>query len=154
MIMNNNVEQINQILLKILKEVNNPDLSILSVEEKIILARYSSIPPETLTILASDNYPSVRYWVAVNPRTTPETLTLLAKDDSYIIRCDVANNPNTLPETLTLLASDENYYVRKLAKQNPNYNPTETVTLTKQQKEAIQNLIDSSQDEILKTIVF
>jgi hypothetical protein len=52
------------------------------------------------------------------------------------------------------LASDENYYVRKLAKQNPNYNPTETVTLTKQQKEAIQNLIDSSQDEILKTIVF
>ena len=171
-------QQVIQTVLKVLEELDKSDVTKLSLEEKKKLASDNNTSPETLTLLASDEHHDVLYWVARNPNTTPETLTFLAKDKYFWTRRGIASNPNTPPETLTLLASDEDHvvcwevaqnpntpsetlthlasdkdgWVRKNAKQNPNYNPTETVTLTKQQKEAIQNLIDSSQDENLKDI--
>jgi hypothetical protein len=175
-----NSDQVIQIVLKVISELNKPDVTKLSVEEKKKLAEDENTPTETLILLAKDVDYWVRCWVAQNPNTPPETLTLLANDEGedVAVLCDaakhpntppetltllaknvypsvrfcVAHNPNTPPEALTLLASDDDYWVRCRVAKHPNYNPTETVPLTKQQKEAIQNLIESSQDENLKSI--
>jgi hypothetical protein len=58
--------------------------------------------------------------LACGKNTPPETLTLLSSDEEYYVRGNVANNPNTPPETLTLLASDEDPYVRYWVARNPN----------------------------------
>jgi hypothetical protein len=162
-------QQVIQTFLKVLEELNKPDVTNLSLEERKKLTENPNTPSETLAILARDKKWNVRCGVAANPNTSPETLALLAKDDTSNIRKYVAKNLNAPPETLTRLASDKNSYVRFNVSQNPNTTPealiilaedkvsyvrwsTETITLTKQQKEAIQNLIDSSQDENLKSI--
>lgn len=163
--------QITQTVLKVLEELNKAYAAKLSLEKKKKLAENPNTPSETLAILARDKKWNVRCGVAANPNTSPETLVLLAKDDTSNIRKYVAKNLNTLPETLTRLASDKNSYVRFNVSRNPNIPPealiilaedkvsyvrwsTETINLTKQQKESIQKLIDSSQDENLKTIKF
>jgi hypothetical protein len=150
MIMNDNVEKINQILLKILKEVNPDIISKLSVHEKQKLARDENIPPETLNILVNDEDLGVRYLVAQNPNTPPETLTLLVEDKSWAVRYTVAGNPNTPLETLIILANDESEAVREVVSGNTNYKNLSY--LTSQQRNAIKKLIEACQDEILKTI--
>ena len=78
-------EQISQIVLKVLKEVETPDVLGLSYEEKIELAENPNTPQETLRLLATDNSPYVRRRVAQNPNTSQELLGILATDkDSYV----------------------------------------------------------------------
>jgi hypothetical protein len=177
--MNYTPEQISQIVLKVLKEVNTFDISSLSLKEKRTQAGDPNTPPETLdrlagdkdwlvrdavarnpntsietlAFLAADEVSNVRNWVARNPKTSPETLDCLANDVVWHIRYNVARNPKTSPETLDRLANDDCWEVRSIVEQHPNYNPpTTTLTITKQQKEALLKLIESSQDESLKTI--
>ena len=183
-LMNYTPEQIAEIVLKVLKEVNEPDVLSLSYDEKRGLAqnpntpvetlkvlatdknccvRYGAAlnpntPPETLKVLETDNYQSptdknynVRYYVAQNPNTPPETLKVLATDKNSNVRYYVAQNPNTPPETLKVLATDEDYNVRYWVAQNPNYK-TQTIELTQVQYDALKVLLESSQDETLKTL--
>ena len=69
-------EQISQIVLKVLKEVETPDVLGLSYEEKIELAENPNTPQETLRILATDKDSYVRYGVAQNPNYKKQTLEL------------------------------------------------------------------------------
>jgi hypothetical protein len=178
--MNYTPEQFAQAVLKALKEVNTPDVSKLLLQERKELATNPNTPPETLTILARDEYSGVRWNVARNPNTPPETLTILARDENYdvrrrvalnpntppetltslardkdcLVRWRVANNPNTPPETLTILAQDEDSGVRYRVAQNPNYNPVKEFKVTTKQYEALKQLIASCQNEDLKSIQF
>jgi hypothetical protein len=71
------------------------DLNELTFSQKLNLACGKNTPPETLTILASDEDCLVRYKVAQNLNTPPETLALLAKYGDCLVRYWVALNPNT-----------------------------------------------------------
>ena len=145
-------EQISQIVLKVLKEVEEPDILGLSYEEKIELALNKNTSQETLAILATDEDSDVRRGVAKNPNTPQETLKLLATDNSLYVRRRVAENPNTSQELLRLLATDENPYVRNSATENPNYKK-QTLELNTTQYNALKKLIESGQDEVLKGIM-
>ena len=145
-------EQISQIVLKVLKEVETPNVSKLSNEEKIKLAKDPNTPQETLTILATDDDWSVRCGVAQNPNTPQELLKILTTDDDWSVRYEVARNQNTSQETLKLLDTDENWYVRDSAKENPNYKK-QTLELSSVQYDALKKLIESGQDKILKGIL-
>ena len=123
--MNYTPEQIAEIVLKVLKEVNEPDVLTLPYDKKLELAE--------------------------NPNTSPETLKVLATDEDSVVRYGVAKNPNTSPETLKVLATDEDSFVRYGAKKNPNYK-TKTIELTPVQYDALKVLLESSQDESLKTL--
>ena len=123
--MNYTPEQIAEIVLKVLKEVNEPDVLALSYDEKLELAQ--------------------------NPSTPVETLKVLATDKDYWVRCGVAQNPNTPVETLKVLATDKDSDVRRGVAQNPNYK-TKTLELTPVQYDALKVLLESSQDESLKTL--
>jgi hypothetical protein len=86
---NNNestTEQMNfrpfQVFLRLREKLNGK----LSLEDRKELARNSNTPPEILTILAQDEYFTVRYWVAANPNTPPEILTILARDKRFGVR--------------------------------------------------------------------
>lgn len=121
-------------------------------------------PVEILTFLAGDECNYVLSKLAENKNTPPELLANLALIKDCRTLENVAWNPNTPSEILTILdtpsetlivlAEDEDYNVRWWVKENPNYKPTTTITLTKQQKDAMRKLIESSQDESLKTIKF
>ena len=123
--MNYTPEQIAEIVLKVLKEVNEPDVLTLSLDEK--------------------------YELAKNPNTPVETLKVLATDENYDVRYEVAENPNTPVELLEVLATDKNYCVRYGVAKNPNYK-TQTLELTQVQYDALKVLLKSSQDETLKTL--
>jgi hypothetical protein len=123
--MNYTPEQIAEIVLKVLKEVNEPDVLSLSYDEKYELAKNPNTPVETLKVLATDKDAGVRYCVA--------------------------GNPNTPIETLKVLATDEYYNVRSCVARNPNYK-TKTLELTQVQYDALKVLLKSSQDETLKTL--
>jgi len=140
-------EQISQIVLKVLKEIEQPDISKLSDDEKIKLVRdpntsketlnvlatdksadvrywvscNPNISQESLAILATDKDPGVRHWVALNSNTSQESLAILATDKDSDVRYGVAKHPNTSIETLNVLATDENYWVRCCVARNPNY---------------------------------
>lgn len=144
-------EQIAEIVLKVLKEVNEPDVLTLSYNEKCGLARNPNTPVELLEVLATDRSQDVRYWVAQNPSTPVELLKILATDESSNVRYAVARNPNTPVEILKILATDENCNVRCEVAKNPNYK-TQTLELTQVQYDALKVLLKSSQDETLKTL--
>ncbi len=72
-----------QIVLKVPKEVNTPDISSLSLKEKKDLANNTNTPPKTLDHLANDKSCGVRWRVAYNPNTPLETLTRLANDKVF-----------------------------------------------------------------------
>jgi len=91
--MNYTPEQISEIVLKVLKEVNTPDVTKLPLQERKDLASNPNTPPEILTILARDEDEVVRRRVADNPNTPPEILTILARDEDYDVRCRVTENP-------------------------------------------------------------
>jgi hypothetical protein len=155
--LHNNVpttEQMNfrpfQAFLRLLEKLNGK----LSLEDRIELAHNLNTPPETLTILAQDEYEDVRYWVARNTNTPQETLPILAQDESWYVRWGVADNPNTPPEILTILAQDEDVDVRATARQNPNYNPVKELKVNVKQYEALKALLATSQDADLKSIQF
>ena len=57
---------------------------------------------------------------ARDPNTSPETLSVLATDDYWGVRRGAALNPNTSPETLQVLATDKNWYIRYEVARNPN----------------------------------
>ena len=149
--MNYTPEQIAEIVLKVLKEVNEPDVLTLPYQEKIKLAKNPNTSPETLKVLATDKDYTVRYYVALNPSTPPETLKVLATDENCFVRRGVPQNPNTPVETLKVLATDEYYTVRWNVAKNPNYK-TKTLELTPVQYDALKVLLESSQDESLKTL--
>ncbi len=149
--MNYTPEQIAEIVLKVLKEVNEPDVLSLSYDEKIKLLRNPNIPVESLNVLATDEYYSVRWRVAENPNIPVETLNVLATDKNSYVRYGVTRNPNTPTETLNVLATDKNSYVRYGVTRNPNYK-TQTLELTQVQYDALKVLLESSQDETLKTL--
>jgi hypothetical protein len=125
-LMNYTPEQISQIVLKVLKEVNEPDVLALPLDEKYELAHNPNTPVELLKILATDKYSWVRYWVAKHPNTHVETLKVLATYNHYSVRSWVAKHPNTPVEILKVLATDENWNVRSGVAQNPN-TPVETL---------------------------
>ena len=124
--MNYTPEQISQIVLKVLKEVETPDVLKLSTKEKIKLAK--------------------------DPNTSQETLSVLATDEDWCIRCWVAKNPNTSQETLAILATDKNPDVYYGVERNPNYKK-QTLELSSVQYDALKKLIESGQDEVLKGIL-
>ena len=119
-------EQISQIVLKVLKEIETPDVSKLSLGERVKLAKDPNTSQETLAILATDEHPWVRRWVAQHPNISQESLAVLATDEDPIVRYWVARHPNYKKETLEL---------------------------NTKQYDALKKLIESSQDESLKGIV-
>jgi hypothetical protein len=175
--MNYTPEQISEIVLKVLREVNEPDVLSLSLVEKYELAKNPNTPVETLKVLATDKdfwvrsrvaqnpntpvetlkvfatdeFPWVRWGVAQNPNTPVETLKVLATDKFYRVLWEVAKNPNTPVETLIVLATDEFSGVRSRVAENPNYK-TQTLELTQVQYDALKVLLESSQVESLKTL--
>ena len=58
-------------------------------------AKNPNTPPEVLEVLATDEEPNVRRWVAQNPNTSPEVLEILATDEDYWISYWAARNPNS-----------------------------------------------------------
>jgi hypothetical protein len=74
--MNYTPEQISQIVLKVLKEVETPDILGLSTKEKIKLAKDPNTSQELLKILATDEDSIVRNGVAENPNYKKQTLEL------------------------------------------------------------------------------
>ena len=146
--MNYTPEQIAEIVLKVLKEVNTPNLSY---QEKIELAKNPNTPIETLKVLATDWNSTVRYYVAENPNTSVETLKVLATDGDWDVRFWVAKHPNTSVETLKVLATDENNTVRCVVAKNPNYK-IKNLELTSIQYDALKTLLKSSQVETLKNL--
>ena len=74
--MNSTPEQIAEIVLKVLKEVNEPDVLTLSFDEKYKLAKNPNTPVETLKVLATDKDCSVRWVVTQNPNYKTQTLEL------------------------------------------------------------------------------
>ena len=145
-------EQISQIVLKVLKEVETPDILGLSTEKKIELARNQNTSQESLAILATDEDSMVRCGVARNQNTSQETLKLLATDEYWFVRRRVAQNPNTPQELLKILATDMDYDVRNSATKNPNYKK-QILELNSVQYDALKKLIESGQDEVLKGIM-
>ena len=120
--MNYTPEQIAKIVLKVLKEVNTPNLSH---QEKLELAKHPNTPVETLKVLATDEIITVRYWVAKHPNTPVETLNVLATDKECDVRFGVTQNPN--------------YKIKNLE-------------LTSIQYDALKTLLISSQVETLKNL--
>jgi len=149
--MNYTPEQIAEIVLKVLKEVNEPDGRSLSFDEKCKLAENLNTPTEILKVLATDEDYDVRSLVAGNPNTPVETLKVLATDKHFHVRYWVAGNPNTPVELLKILATDKHFHVRYWVAKNPNYK-TQTLELTQVQYDALKILLESSQDESLKTL--
>ena len=150
--MNYTPEQISQIVLKVLKEVETPDILGLSYEEKIELLIDPNTSQETLRILATDEDYNVRYYVTRNQNTSQETLRILATDKNPGVRCGVARHPNTSQETLAILATDEDSFVRNSSTENPNYKK-QTLELNSVQYDALKKLIESGQNEVLKGIL-
>jgi hypothetical protein len=74
--MNYTPEQISQIVLKVLKEVETPDILGLSTEEKVELL--------------------------IDPNTSQETLSVLATDEDFDVRNSATENPNYKKQTLEL----------------------------------------------------
>jgi len=124
--MNYTPEQISQIVLKILKEIETPDVLKLSCKKKLNLAQ--------------------------DPNTSTETLAVLAIDKNPDVRLEVADHPNTSTESLAILATDKNSFIRDVVSKHPNYKK-QTLELTTKQYDALKKLIESSQDESLKGIV-
>ena len=149
--MNYTPEQIAEIVLKVLKEVNEPDVLTLSYDEKLELTQNPNASPEILKVLATNENYSVRCEVALNPSTPPETLNFLATDEDSTVRWCVAQNPKTPVEILKVLATDKDCTVRYYVPQNPNYK-TKTIELTPVQYDALKVLLESSQNETLKTL--
>jgi len=146
--MNYTPEQIAEIVLKVLNEVNTPNLSY---QEKLELAINPNTPIETLKVLATDGDWDVRYWVAGNPNTPVEILKVLATDENSSVRCGVAQHPNSPVEILKVLATDEDYNVRCGVAKHPNYK-IKNLELTSIQYDALKTLLKSSQVETLKNL--
>ena len=83
------------------------DISKLSYEKKIQLAKNPNTPVEVLAALAKDEDYYVRYGVARNPNSPVGVLAELAKDEYSYIRYWVADNPNSPIEALAVLLSVE-----------------------------------------------
>ena len=100
-------EQMSQIVLKVLKEIEEPNVLELSYNEKLELTKDPNTSQETLAILATDKNSNVRYWVARHPNTSQETLAILATDKNIDVRFWVADNPNYKKQTLELIESSQ-----------------------------------------------
>jgi len=150
--MNYTPEQISQIVLKVLKEIEEPDVLKLSRQEKVKLAQDPNTPQKSLAVLATDKNPDVRWLVADHPNTPQESLAILATNEDPDVRFWVSRHPNTSTETLAVLATDEYRSVRYGAEHNPNYKKR-VLELNTKQYDALKKLIESSQDESLKGIM-
>ena len=73
--------------------MNKPDVSKLSTEERLNLAK--------------------------DPNATVEILQGLARDENSYVRSGVSRHPNATVEILQSLAQDKNYYVRSGVSRNP-----------------------------------
>jgi hypothetical protein len=74
--MNYTPEQISSIVLKVLKEIETPDVSSPSYDEKIELAQNPNTSPELLKVLATDEDWAVCYAATRNPNYKKQTLEL------------------------------------------------------------------------------
>ena len=135
----------------ILQEDVNLDVSKLSTEERLNLAKDPNATVEILQNLARDENYYVRYEVARHPNATVEILQGLAQDKDYYVRYGVSQHPKATVEILQGLARDENSGVREEAMKNPNYK-SKNLELTSAQYEALKTLLESSQDEVLKSV--
>ena len=72
-------EQISQIVLKVLKKIEELNGLELSNDEKVELAQHPNTSQETLAVLATDKNRDVRYWVARHPNYKKQTLELNTK---------------------------------------------------------------------------
>ena len=79
------------------------DISKLTTNKKLQLARNPNTPVGVLAELAKDDYWRVRYDVAWNPTTPVGALMVLAQDDSDGVRRGVAWNVNSTVEALATL---------------------------------------------------
>ena len=70
------------------------DISGLSYETKLIIAKDNCASADILAILSEESNASIREAVAANSNTLYEILANLAKDRWYCVRETVAANPN------------------------------------------------------------
>ena len=74
--MNYTPEQIASIVLKVLKEIEAPDVSSLPYDQKIEILKDPNCPQEALELLSTDKNSYVRQLVAENPNYKKKTLEL------------------------------------------------------------------------------
>ena len=74
--MNYTPEQIASIVLKVLKEIEVPDISSLSYKQKIEILKDPNTPQKTLELLAIDKNSYVRELVEKNPNYKKKTLEM------------------------------------------------------------------------------
>jgi hypothetical protein len=105
-----------------LKEDDGESLPV-SEEERINLAKDPKTAKEVLKVLAKDDHPAVRQYVAQNENTPKETLKVLAKDTDEDTRKGVAYNKNTPKETLNSLGHDSSWDVKNAVAGNEHTSP-------------------------------
>lgn len=96
-------------------------MPILTIKEKIELAKNPATAISTLESLAAEPDNDMRAAVSLNPTTPTETLTKLFTDTDWLVRCGVAEHQNTSPEILTVLATDSEENVRYAVASNSGF---------------------------------
>ena len=103
----------------------NPNLPIADIERlarspdghtRVCIARRTSLHHEITTLLANDEYSSVRFEIAKNKGTAPEILDKLASDPDPDVRKEVLYNSNTPASTFVILTIDTNPKIGSQAK--------------------------------------
>lgn len=94
-------------------------LAMKSHSGREIFAR-NSTSENILEVLAKDEDPEIRGYVAENKSTSANILSTLALDKANWIRAIVASNLNTLQTVISQLASDPSEQVRRAIAENPN----------------------------------
>ncbi|MDM8523208.1 DUF2330 domain-containing protein [Desulfococcaceae bacterium HSG8] len=95
------------------------------------LACNPNTPADILIMLAEDEYWYVRTCLAGNPNSPADILKKLTNDHVPYVRKSVADNPNTSADILIMLARDENSEVRRSVAGNPNSPPDILIMLAK-----------------------
>jgi hypothetical protein len=86
-------------------------------------AKDARTPVPVLDVLARDPYEAVRYAVADNPSSSECAFRVLAKDDDAEVRIGVAGNEKAPGYILTMLANDDDVYIRKSVAANEMTSP-------------------------------
>ena len=128
-------EQISQIVLKVLKEIEEPNIMDLSPIEKRDLAKRTS-SANILRSLATDEDFWVRYWVTHNSNTPEDVLRTLAKEE--------------LKKTLAKEMEED--AIRYPFSHGYKPGPYKTLELNKVQYDALKQLIDSCKNSDLLNI--
>jgi hypothetical protein len=87
----------------------------LSGYDKIQIAQKPSTSQETLAILACDDDPDVRYFVAKDPNTPQDVLLRLSTDNDWMVRYCIMRNSNAT-EDIIMLAKATDFIVNEMWK--------------------------------------